>query len=404
VAVLKAVLEDLIKSGELTLIEPNGRRTTFGDGNGMHVVARVCGSFTPFKLALRPDLYLGEAYMDGSLRIEQGTLWDLLDLIGRNLARRGRGSDGFCRRTVKFLARQLHQMNSPRAARRNVAHHYDLPVEMYRSFLDHDMQYSCGYFADETVSLDEAQAAKKNHIIAKLLLEPGQRILDIGCGWGGLALSMARREDVEVVGVTLSKEQLEVARERARIAGLGTRVTFELRDYREIKDRFDRIVSVGMFEHVGVAHYDAFFDCISRLLHDDGVALIHAIGRATGPDVTSAWMRKYIFPGGYIPALSQIWPAIERAGFWVTDLEILRLHYADTLRAWRHRFLTRAEKCDGRFRRLWEFYLAVSEMSFRYGGMMVFQAQLTRTVDALPRTRDYMFEYERRRDFLRAAE
>jgi cyclopropane-fatty-acyl-phospholipid synthase len=220
-----------------------------------------------------------------------------------------------------------------------------------------------------------------------------------------LALSIAQSEDVEVVGITLSKEQIEVARERARAAGLANRVRFELQDYREVARRFDRVVSVGMFEHVGAPHYGGFFDCLRRLLFEDGVALIHAIGRATGPDVTSAWIRKYIFPGGYIPALSQVWPAVELAGLWVTDLEILRLHYAETLRAWRQRFMAAAGGTyDERFRRMWEFYLAVSEMSFRYGGMMVFQMQLARTVDALPRTRDYMFEYERRTARLRAAE
>jgi cyclopropane-fatty-acyl-phospholipid synthase len=401
---LRRLLKNLILSGNLTVTFPDGRQAAFGDGSGPPVAVRLTGALTTIKLALRPDLYIGEAYMDGSLHIERGSLWELLDLIGRNLSRTRR-PDGFWRRAGKGIARRVHQMNSPRAARRNVAHHYDLSADLYRGFLDADLQYSCAYFMNREVSLEVAQAAKKQHIIAKLLLRPGQKVLDIGSGWGGLALSIARSENVEVMGITLSQEQLHVARERTREAGLSDRVTFELQDYREVVGQFDRVVSVGMFEHVGVPHYRSFFGNLARLLTDDGAALVHAIGRNYGPDVTSAWIRKYIFPGGYIPALSQVWPAIECTGLWATDLEILRLHYADTLRAWRERFLaTAARRHDERFRRMWEFYLAISEMSFRYAGLMVFQLQLTKSVDALPRTRDYMFEQERQASFLRAAE
>jgi cyclopropane-fatty-acyl-phospholipid synthase len=293
----------------------------------------------------------------------------------------------------------MRQGASRRAARRHVAHHYDLPHEHYRRFLDADLQYSCAYFAEPSFSLERAQEAKKRHIAAKLLLEPGLRVLDIGCGWGGLALSLAEMERVEVVGVTLSREQLTVARKRAKQARLEERVRFALQDYRAIQGPFDRIVSVGMFEHVGTSHYARFFQKIRDLLSADGIALIHSIGRMNGPAVTSAWTRKYIFPGGHIPALSEVAPVIEHAGLVLTDLEILRLHYAETLRHWRERFMRSQRQegrtCDQRFCRMWEFYLASSELAFRYGGLMVFQAQLAPQLDSVPLTRDYMYERER---------
>ncbi len=285
-----------------------------------------------------------------------------------------------------------------RISGRHVARHYDLSHEHYRQFLGTDLQYSCAYFADPSFSLEQAQEAKKRHIAAKLLLEPGLRVLDVGCGWGGLALSLAEMERVEVVGVTLSREQLTVARQRAKQAQLDERVRFTLNDYREIEGPFDRIVSVGMFEHVGVPNYARFFQKIRELLSADGIALIHSIGRSNGPTITGAWTQKYIFPGGHIPALSEVAPLIERAGLVLTDLEVLRLHYAETLRHWRERFLA-SHRHDGRiyderFCRKWEFYLASSELAFRYGGLMVFQAQLARQFDNLPLTRDYMYERE----------
>jgi cyclopropane-fatty-acyl-phospholipid synthase len=377
-------------------------------GDLPEVVVKLTNRFTSLKLALRPDLYLGEAYLAGELVIKRGSLWDLLDLCGRNLERRPRRGSGLIPRLGKAAARQLQQFNPVRLSRRNVAHHYDLSHELYRTFLDSDLQYSCAYFPANDSSLDDAQLAKKQHIISKLLLEPGHRVLDIGCGWGGLALSLAQAEHVFVHGITLSQEQLAIARQRAKDAGLENRVTFELTDYRNIVGKFDRIVSVGMFEHVGTPHYRTFFEKVSDLLFDDGITLIHSIGRMSGPDITSAWIRKYIFPGGYIPAISQVSPAIEHAGLWLTDLEILRLHYAKTLRAWRERFLAHVDQVgemyDERFCRMWEFYLAISEMSFRYGGMMVFQAQLAAKIDTVPITRDYLFEQERRRAELAAAE
>jgi cyclopropane-fatty-acyl-phospholipid synthase len=401
--VLQGTLDRFIQFGRLTIIEPNGKTMRFGEvpaeEQNLDVIVRLKGLLTPTKLTINPWFYLGECYMDGTLVIEQGTLWDLLDICGRNLGRGKERAQNWITGAVKAVARRLMQSNSVRISGRNVAHHYDLSHALYRQFLDTDLQYSCAYFRDSTDSLDSAQDAKKKHIAAKLLLEPNQRVLDIGCGWGGLALSLAQGNGVQVVGVTLSNEQLAVARQRAHQAGLDQRVKFELLDYREIKGKFDRIVSVGMFEHVGTPQYQRFFDTIFRLLADDGVAVIHSIGRKDGPDVTNAWIRKHIFPGGYIPALSEVLPTIERAHLWITDLEILRLHYAQTLRHWRKRFLANRRKLselyDERFCRMWEFYLAASEMSFRYGGLMVFQAQLTRQIDAVPLTRDYLFEHEK---------
>jgi cyclopropane-fatty-acyl-phospholipid synthase len=306
-------------------------------------------------------------------------------------------------RTVEALrvaVRRVHQLNTTSRSRKNVERHYDLSGELYKLFLDEDMQYSCAYFERPDMTLEEAQLAKKRHIAAKLQIKPGQTILDIGSGWGGLALYIARNFDVDVLGVTLSTEQHAVATERAQAAGLEHRAHFEIRDYRNLSERFDRIVSVGMFEHVGVNHYRTFFDKIATLLKPDGVMLLHSIGRSTGPDVTSPWITKYIFPGGYIPALSEVIPAIEKAGLLVCDIEILRLHYAETLKAWRDRFMARREEAvrlyDERFARMWEFYLAASEMSFRKQNLMNFQIQLTKRQGIAPMTRDYITREEAR--------
>jgi cyclopropane-fatty-acyl-phospholipid synthase len=400
---LGRTLRRLIKHGRLTIIRPDGRTEQFGELTAAKprpdVAVRLKGALTSLKLSLHPDLYFGELYADGALIIERGTLWDLLELLGRHqLEQRTLPGNSVIGPLQAFLS-WMRRGDSRRAARRHVAHHYDLPHEHYRRFLDADLQYSCGYFADPSFSLEQAQEAKKRHIAAKLVLEPGLRVLDIGCGWGGLALSLAEMERVEVVGVTLSREQLTVARKRAEQAQLEERVSFALQDYREIEGRFDRIVSVGMFEHVGTRNYATFFQKIRNLLSAEGIALIHSIGRINGPAITSAWTRKYIFPGGHIPALSEVAPVIERAGLIVTDVEILRLHYAETLRRWRERFVESHRQegrlSDQRFCRMWEFYLASSELAFRYGGLMVFQAQLARQVDSVPSTRDYMYERER---------
>jgi cyclopropane-fatty-acyl-phospholipid synthase len=399
---LGKTLRRLIRHGRLTIIRPDGDTEQFGELTAAprpDVAVRLKGALTSLKLSLHPNLYFGELYVDGALIIERGTLWDLLELLGRNQLEQGGVPGDSVIGPLQAVLRGMRQGNSRRAARRHVAHHYDLPQEHYRRFLDVDLQYSCAYFADPSFSLEQAQEAKKRHIAAKLLLEPGLRVLDIGCGWGGLALSLAEMERVEVVGVTLSREQLTVARKRAKQARLEDRVRFALQDYREIEGRFDRIVSVGMFEHVGTPNYARFFQKIRDSLSANGIALIQSIGRINGPAVTSAWTRKYIFPGGHIPALSEVAPAIECAGLVLTDLEILRLHYAETLRHWRERFMTshrqEGQTCDQRFCRMWEFYLASSELAFRYGGLVVFQAQLARQLESAPLTRDYMYERER---------
>jgi cyclopropane-fatty-acyl-phospholipid synthase len=295
---------------------------------------------------------------------------------------------------ARFLARRLIQGNGRTRARQNVAHHYDLSGALYDLFLDADRQYSCAFFERPGDTLEMAQQNKKRRIAAKLSLRRGMRVLDIGSGWGGMGIYLAEAHGAEVRGITLSAEQLRVARSRAAGAGLASRVHFSLEDYRETQGPFDRIVSVGMFEHVGIGHYDAYFRKIAALLADDGVALVHSIGRSDGPGVTNPWIGKYIFPGGYAPALSEVLPAVERAGLIVTDIEILRLHYAQTLQEWRRRFLEHRDAAcalyDERFCRMWEFYLAASEMAFRWQGNIVFQLQLARRMDALPLTRDYM--------------
>ncbi len=394
---VESFVKDHFPSGSLRISLPGGREIIAGDGGAPRVAARVRDRATVARILASPALGVGEAYMDGRLDIEVGAIHDLVDLATRpRPARPLRKRPGPLRR---WLTRLLTERNARRAARRNVAHHYDLSADFYRSFLDEDLQYSCAYFETPDASLEEAQRAKKRHIAAKLALEPGHRLLDIGCGWGGLALSLAAWTGAKVDGVTLSKEQLNLANARAEAAGLSSRARFSLTDYRDVEGPYDRIVSVGMFEHVGRPHYQAFFDKIAALLNADGVALIHSIGRAEGPSSTDPFTAKYIFPGGYIPALSEVLPAIERAGLWVADIEILRLHYAETIRHWRARFAAVrerwAETNGERFCRMWEFYLSAAEVSFRHGGHMNFQIQLAKRKDALPITRSYIDEAER---------
>jgi cyclopropane-fatty-acyl-phospholipid synthase len=385
--------------GQLTVIDADGKHHVFGAPGGREVTIRLIDRALHTKLFLHPELVAGESYMDGTLVIEQGTLRDFLTIFFEN--KRSIRSHPL-QKTINAALKKfkkLHQRNDAKQARANVHHHYDLSNDLYRMFLDEDMHYSCAYFEDDE-DLEMAQQRKLRHIAAKLDLRPGQRILDIGCGWGGMALYLARAADVEVLGVTLSTEQLNLARARARERGLDNRVRFELMDYRHVQGEFDRIVSIGMFEHVGIANYDAFFRQVKSLLKPDGVALLHSIGRKTKPNSTSPWIRKYIFPGGYIPSMSEVLPSVERAGLWMTDLEILRLHYAKTLRHWHERFQTNrariAKLLDERFCRMWEFYLVGSELSFTHGGHMIFQMQLTRALDVLPLTRDYMRDKELR--------
>lgn len=393
---LATLLNRVMKTGSLAIVDPAGTRHRVGARNREPKLAmRVHDWGTARRLYLRPRLEVGEAFMDGRLTIDGGSLYDMLELLLRDLGAGDHQPFPRLRAALRSLLRRIEQYNPEALSRRRVSHHYDLSDQLFGLFLDEDWQYSCAYFLDPSLSLEEAQAAKKRHIARKLLLQPGQRVLDIGSGWGGLAISLARAAPVSVTGITLSQEQLEVSRRRAAEAGLDDRVDFKLMDYRSVNGRFDRIVSVGMFEHVGVPHYGAFFERMTELLEEDGVALLHSIGRFDGPGATNSWLRKYIFPGGYSPALSEVMPVAEKAALWITDIEVLRLHYAETLRHWRRRFLENraraAELYDERFCRMWEFYLAGCELSFRYGGQMVFQMQLAKRIDAVPITRDYLY-------------
>jgi len=396
---LARTLKVWVTRGHLRIVDANGRVYDCGDLSVPPVTIRLHDRGLQFRLLTRPALAFGEAYMDGTLTVEDGGLADLLHLLMAN--DRPRHEFPFQRysRWLDRVSRRLQQFNPVNRARANVAHHYDLSGKLYDLFLDQDRQYSCAYFRTSEDSLETAQENKKRHIASKLLIRPGQRVLDIGSGWGGLALYLARETRSDVTGVTLSTEQYAVANQRSAEAGLDNRVRFFLRDYRQMDGRFDRIVSVGMFEHVGATHYRTFFRKIESLLADDGVALLHSIGRMEPPGTTNAWLRKYIFPGGYSPALSEVLRAIEQAGLWVTDIEILRLHYADTLKAWYDRFQANRDRIrdlyDERFCRMWEFYLLGCEIAFRHWNQMVFQIQLTKRADAVPVTRDYMVDWER---------
>jgi len=385
----------IIRAGHLTIVMPDGRPHDFGGGSGApEVTVRLKDPDLPRRIVLNPDLAVSEAYMDERLTIDGDDLHDFFELMLVNLTLR-RAAWWQAPLTMSQQAmRRIAQHNPVGRAQENVKHHYDLSGELYDLFLDADRQYSCAYFARPDMTLEEAQAAKKAHIARKLLLEPGMKVLDIGCGWGGMALTLAKDHGVKVVGVTLSTEQHAVAVQRAKAAGLEDRVEFRLSDYRAVSGSFDRIVSVGMFEHVGAPHFQEYFSTVERLLNPDGVALIHTIGRQTPPGYTSAFIRKYIFPGGYIPALSEISAAIEKTRLWATDVEVWRLHYAETLRHWYDRFMARQDEAsalyDARFCRMWRYYLAASEMTFRHDLQCVFQVQIARRQDAVPLTRDYM--------------
>jgi cyclopropane-fatty-acyl-phospholipid synthase len=394
------LIEKLMSKGRLTLVMPDGKRTSYGPGGGASLTVRVTNRKTLFAIARNPRLGLGEAYMDGRLIVEDGTILDLMRLVvGANRWEdKGKGRAAMNKGKGKWKA--LFRRNKAKASRRNVAHHYDIGNDLYRLFLDEDLQYSCAYFTDPANSLEQAQADKKAHIAAKLYLKPGQRVLDIGCGWGGTALYLNRVADVDVLGITLSEEQLKVARARAEEAGVADRVKFELIDYREIEGRFDRIVSIGMFEHVGAAHYDEFFAACRNLLAEDGVMLLHTIGKYGKASAPDPFTDKWIFPGYHLPSISQLAAASERQRLITSDLELLRVHYAYTLRHWLERARANRDKIvalhDERFFRMWEFYLSGGVVAFESGSMCNFQAQYIRDRNALPITRDYMAEAEGR--------
>ena len=397
---LGLLLNRLMRKGTLTVIHASGKKESFGQGSP-HVTVHFHDARAIPELVLNPDLALGELYMDGRLTVEEGgTVADMLDLLMMNLGATQPTGLHKLARSFRRMTRRFAQFNPARRSKEHVAHHYDLDGRLYDLFLGRDKQYSCAYFSAPGETLEEAQIGKKRHIAAKLHLDkPNLKVLDIGCGWGGLALNLAQDCGADVLGVTLSEEQLGIARERAEQAKIADTCRFELVDYRALGGKYDRIVSVGMFEHVGAPYYDQFFAKVRDLLDDDGVMLLHSIGRSDGPGSTNAWIAKYIFPGGYVPALSEMMAAIERSGLIVTDVEVLRLHYAQTLREWSKRFQANravaAQIYDERFCRMWEFYLAGAEMAFRHDGQVVFQVQLAKKVGALPLTRDYMLEDER---------
>lgn len=396
--ILTAVLSRLVQRGALTMISARGRHHTFGDGTGEEVRVRFTDRAAEREMLVNPELRLGELYMDGRIIVERGTIYDFLTLLlrdsdtdQRSLAARALGK-------LRFLTRSIVSRNNLRRARRNVAHHYDLDHRLYEMFLDADQQYSCAYFERPDCTLEEAQLAKKRLVTAKLLVEPDSSVLDIGSGWGGLALYIKQIGGAcDVLGVTLSSEQLDVARSRAADAGLTDSVRFALQDYRRVEGSFDRIVSVGMFEHVGPRFYPAFFGKCRELLKPDGVMVLHTIGHMDGPWYPNPWLDKYIFPGGQLPALSEIVPVIEKAGLLITDVECLRMHYAETLANWRQRFMARRQEAralyDERFCRMWEYYLSCCEAAFRYQNVAVFQIQCARSAYAVPLTREYIGEH-----------
>jgi cyclopropane-fatty-acyl-phospholipid synthase len=396
--ILRHVLKILVRVGSLEVETADGVIETYGDGTGPKVGVKLTDRAAELALLIDPALALGELYMDGRVVVTRGDLYDLIALGAHNLILDGGPRWLQWIEKARVATRSLRQRNDRARAQQHIAHHYDLNVHLYDLFLDVDRQYSCAYFERSNDTLDAAQLAKKRHIAAKLLVEDGHDVLDIGCGFGGMALYLAQMAGARATGVTLSKEQHQVATKRAIDSGLADRVHFALKDYRDVEEKFDRIVSVGMFEHVGAPGYDEYFRNVRRLLKDDGVMILHAIGRSGPPGATNAWIEKYIFPGGYIPSLSEVMASIERVGLFVTDTEILRLHYAETLKAWRERFMARRDEAkamyDERFCRMWEFYLAGSESAFRVDGHMVFQIQVAKRQNVVPLTRDYVYERE----------
>jgi cyclopropane-fatty-acyl-phospholipid synthase len=398
--VLERILTTLVKKGDLTVTDWNGRTVRYGDGKPPRCHVKFESAAAARRMAIDPDLYLGESYLEGSLNLLEGTIADFLHIAMQNAGTNNYHPVHRALDRARMTLRRIHQHNPVGKAKENVAHHYDISGAIYDLFLDRDRQYSCAYFETKNSTLEEAQLAKKRHIAAKLNIKPGMKVLDIGSGWGGLGLYLAEVCGAEVTGVTLSEEQFKLSNERANQRGVKGQTQFLLKDYRELEGSFERVVSVGMFEHVGIGHYPEFFSKVASLLKDDGAAVLHSINRSNGPGNTSAWIKKYIFPGGYVPALSEVLPLIEQAGLYVTDIEILRLHYAETLNEWAHRFSANRDKAaeiyDERFCRMWEFYLAASEMAFRFSGMNNFQIQFCKDQNVLPLTRDYIQEQENR--------
>lgn len=400
-ALLKTAAGHIISKGNLAVTDAAGVTYHFGDNSGEPVHLRFTSAKWEREVALDPALKLGEAYMEGGFEFVKGDIYKLLEIIFESTG--PIAENQMWMKAMSFIrtaTKRFVQMNTLKRSARNVQHHYDLSGKLYDLFLDPDRQYSCAYFQTPDTDLNEAQLAKKRHLAAKLQVNKGEKLLDIGCGWGGLGLYFARVLGADVTGVTLSHEQFGIANQRAKTLGLENKAKFLLEDYRNLNAQFDKIVSVGMFEHVGIGHFKEYFDHVKRLLKPDGRFVLHSIGRSGEPGATNPWIAKYIFPGGYIPSLSEVIPVIEKSGLIITDIEILRLHYAETLKAWRQSFLAHWDEAkalyDERFCRMWDFYLAASESAFRWQGMMVFQIQLAHRQDAVPLTRDYITQEEER--------
>ena len=395
--ILDHFVASIVRKGNLTITYADGTRRTYGGGAGKPVHVRFNTSKTEWLVAYNPEFYLGQCYAEGKLDLLEGDMFDLLETVFTGNPDGGLEYKPWMKllEKIRYGLRFFRENNIANRARRNVQHHYDLTGALYDLFLDADRQYSCAYFETPETGLEEAQLAKKRHIAAKMVMNrPGLSVLDIGCGWGGMALYLARNLGARVKGVTLSDEQLAIARKRASEGGLEGEVRFDLQDYRHVDEKFDRIVSVGMFEHVGRPFYDTYFKKAAEILKKDGVMLVHTIGRTDTPTATNPFIDKYIFPGGYIPSLSEVMHSIEKSGLKITDIEILRLHYAETLKAWRERFMARREEAkalyDEKFCRIWEFYLASSESAFRWQNLVIFQFQLAHDQEAVPLTRDYI--------------
>ena len=394
---LVSFLNNLFKYDGFELIDSNSKKYVIGNPIKEKPIAlKLLDQKLMQKLLLYPDLYFGEAYMDGSLVIQNGTITEFLDLAFKNIGRGNINSYGAVIKKLRGTYRYLTSFNKIAKSKENVAHHYDISEKLYDFFLDKNRQYSCAYFKNSNDTLEQAQENKINHIIKKLNLKPDQRVLDIGSGWGTLAIEIAKQSQCEVVGITLSENQLRYSKEIAKQLNLENQLDFRLIDYRQLNEKFDRIVSVGMFEHVGRKFYQTYFNAVSKLLSEDGIALIHTIGSSMPPRNPHPWINKYIFPGGYTPSLSEVTSPIENSGLLISDIEVLRMHYAHTLRNWKERFLSKKsevlEMFDERFFRMWEFYLAGCEMAFKWGDQVVFQFQLTKKNNTTPSTRDYIYQ------------
>ena len=392
---LFAILKNIKFKGRLEIIDYRGNFYSFGEGK-ISTKIRLKNKSIEKKLLRNPSLHLGEGYMDGSILIEDGNLDNFLKIITSSYEEFLSNNFFFkMYENIYGFFKSFHQINKIIQSKKNVAHHYDLNENLYRLFLDNDMQYSCAYFHNQNINLDQAQHDKKKHIISKLQITPDMSVLDIGCGWGGMAIQIAKDTGAKVKGITLSKNQLNTALRRVQEEGLNEKVHFSLQDYRNEEDVYDRIVSIGMFEHVGINYFPSFFSKTYELLNDTGIFLLHTIGQRSKPSATSPWIRKYIFPGGYIPSLSEIMQAAETYNINVTDVEVFMMHYAYTLNCWHKNLIKNKEKIikmfDQRFFRMWEFYLLISKYSFENMGNIVFQIQIAKNINNIPLTRNYIY-------------